>query len=280
MLIEQGEREFLIELDKLIGVGHDLCLQGTLRMSGVERVAYAAVQLVVTHHAGELASVEKVDQLVEQACLRERKQRIHELPTRLTQLNEVTRVRLPQLVVLQHPRAVLGSDYVAKARCLHQVAQIEIEGQSEDHLARIKHQVGHRPASTGQQFAPVFERLVLPALHAIVDQRVVHVVANGLDGTKVQRAVRIYPPRCRSFIGSDIPILPALKTKGRWHLQWVPSAFPYMALRCGQLPWSKIGLRGAFHIGTGGWLARCCHGGGAITGVRRLEIEDYRFARG
>src|SRR5205823_5812267 len=72
---------------------------------------------------------------------------------------------------------------------LEHVAALEIEDQAADDLARIERERTDRPAELEEARAHVLVRALLPLADVVVDERVVHVVADGAHGAQVERAV-------------------------------------------------------------------------------------------
>ena len=81
---------------------------------------------------------------------------------------------------------MLGTDDVPEAGGLDQVAEIEIERESQGERVGIECEVGDRPPLGEEMGSCVFERCSFPLVDVVVDERVVHVVADGAHTAKVE----------------------------------------------------------------------------------------------
>eukprot|EP00966_Prymnesium_polylepis_P279988 6468894-Prymnesium_polylepis.1 len=136
----------------------------------------------------QLARVEAVDELRVQAPLRHREERVEERPAALPQVDRQPAVLLRDLTLREPARAVHRSAHVAEAVDFEQVAGELVDDEPARHELRVEAQPGDGEALGAQQLLGVVVGALLPQLHLVVDQRVVHVVADHLDEVHVDRA--------------------------------------------------------------------------------------------
>ena len=105
------------------------------------------------------------------------------------------------LVEVQACGAVRRSLHVPEAVGLDQVAQRGVDREPARDEAGQELQVLDRPAMLEELGLEVLVRAPLPHVHVVMDQGVVHVVADGFDGPQVERAVRKQPPAGRRWHG-------------------------------------------------------------------------------
>ncbi len=188
-LIEQCRDQLRIRLDEPAGICGDLLLQHPHRVRGLQRVADRPIEAPIADRRREVSTVHEIHQLPEQRRLGEREERVEEDEPGIGEIDDDPRIGAANLVVFEHPGAVRRADHVAEAGRLEQVALLEIEREATDHGARIELEVVDGPPHVGKCETGVLVGALLPLLDPVVDQRVVHVVADGPDGAQVERAV-------------------------------------------------------------------------------------------
>ena len=130
-----------------------------------------------------------VDQLAPQRGSTQLEERVHELEPLVFQVDDRRCVGSAQLVERQHRLAVLGAHHVAEAGRLDDVAEFEVEGEAQRECCGVEHQVVDRPAELFEVCAAVVERCPLPLVYEVVDEGVVHVVADRPHAAEVEGAV-------------------------------------------------------------------------------------------
>ena len=158
-------------------------------MSLVQGDTHRPVQVRVGHSSGEFVAVESFDQLSEQRCLAQREEGVEEYPTVFTEIDEGPLVCGAKLIEVESPGPVSTSDDVAESGRFYQVAELGIDGETADHAGSIELEVRHRPPGGHQAILGVIEGGSLPLFHVVVDECVVHVVADCLDRSHVEGAV-------------------------------------------------------------------------------------------
>ena len=141
LLVEQRERNVRVALDEAVGVGQDLGLQQALQVGRVERLADGLVEIVVTQPRRQDALVQLVDQLEVDAGLGDRKERVHEPPAAVVEVDERAAVRFPLLGVGQRARPVEGPLDVAEAVGLDHVALLRIHHEPLHHEVGVEDEV-------------------------------------------------------------------------------------------------------------------------------------------
>ena len=189
-LIAQRLANFGIGLEERVRVVHDLGLQRTCNVRFVERRVNRAVELGVGPHPRQWIRVVDRHQLTPQRGTRKLKQRIHELKPVFAEIDHGLGIGPSLILECQELGAVTGSHDIPKSRCLHQVAELKVERQTQRERIGIEYETVDRPAEIRQAFAGMTKRRCLPRADVVVQQRVVHVVADGPNRAEVERPVR------------------------------------------------------------------------------------------
>jgi len=127
--------------------------------------------------------------LREQGCLGEAEQRVEEHEPGFVEIHQGPGVGAPLFFELQEAGPVGGADHIPETGRLDQIAVVEVDGQAADDARRVEVEMLDRPTPIGEALPDVAVGALLPLLHPVVDQGVVHVVADGPDLAQVQGAV-------------------------------------------------------------------------------------------
>ncbi len=194
LLVQQRERRLRVQLDEPVRIVDDLRLEHPLEMGLVDQMPYPRIEIRVAHHLRQLPRVQQVHELGIHAGLGQREQRVEELVALpLVEIDDRLGVHAALGVEVHGPRAVVRALDVSEPVGLDDVAQLHVDDQAADDERGIERQGPDRPAQIAQLLPEVGVRPLLPLLHAIVDQRVVHVVADGTNRPEVERTVAVDP---------------------------------------------------------------------------------------
>mmetsp|Transcript_4083 Transcript_4083/g.10318 ORF Transcript_4083/g.10318 Transcript_4083/m.10318 type:complete len:704 (-) Transcript_4083:104-2215(-) len=192
-LVQQRGGRLGVQLHKALRVLQDLLLQLALHDGAGLRLGHQIVQRHVgaaNNVLGQVARVEAVHELAEQHGLADGEQRVDELPAAgVRVLDQLAPVGFVHLARVEHARAVHRALHEAKAVHLDQVAQLFVQDQPADGQLWLELEALHGAADAAEVVQAVLEGQPLPLVDVVVDERVVHVVADGLDGAQVERAV-------------------------------------------------------------------------------------------
>mmetsp|Transcript_854 Transcript_854/g.1862 ORF Transcript_854/g.1862 Transcript_854/m.1862 type:complete len:259 (+) Transcript_854:1265-2041(+) len=193
-LVQQSERNLLVELDVLLRVPHHVCLEPAFYMSLEQSLGHRVEQLLVgkLHEVPglrrdlESSRVKLLHELGVQASFRDGKERVEEEPSLLSQVHQLPPVDLVGLAVRQSAGAMHCPPHVAEAIDLDHVAKGLVDDEAAADELRVEVKVVHWETNLLQVLLGVVIRAALPLSDFVVDQRVVHVIADAPDAAKVQ----------------------------------------------------------------------------------------------
>ena len=158
-------------------------------MGLVHPCADLAKEILVAVDPREFPVVEEIDELRVETGLRQREQGVEEDEARVGQLAPVCGGRSTAAREVHHAGAVGGAHDIAEAVGLDDVAELGVDDEAADHRVGVETEVGHRPTVRDQERLEARIGALLPGADPVVDQGVVHVVADGLDRSQVEGPV-------------------------------------------------------------------------------------------
>jgi hypothetical protein len=188
-LVQQRQRQLGIQLYEPVGVRYDLGLQLPLHVGLVDGGAHHAVEIGVAQHPFDPSRVQQVHQLRVHARFGDGEERVEEDELGGAQAHQLPGVHRALLLERQLPGTVVGPFHVAEPVCLEDIAVLQVEDQAPDDEVRVELQVVNGPSQCQELLLQMLVGPPLPLLHPIVDEGVVHVVADGPDGPQVEGAV-------------------------------------------------------------------------------------------
>ena len=142
-------------------------------------------------NVGQHVPVVEIDQLSVETARRKGKQGIEKYESRLGQIDRDVAIDLPLLFEAHGAGAVRGTHHITEAIGLDDIAELGVDDQPTDDQPRVEHELLHGPAVRHEELLqPVIDPL-FPDVGLVVNQGVVHVVADGADRPQVERAVRV-----------------------------------------------------------------------------------------
>ena len=162
-----------------------------------QRLRHRAVQLLVRRTLGRVkrrlrlhqqhARVEPAHELGVETALGDGEQSVEEDPTTLAQIDRrLLPVHLVDLRLAQHALSVHGAAHEAEAVDLENVAHLRVDDEAADDELVGELEPLDGEALVQQRLLRVFVHALLEELHLVVDQRIVHVVADRLDRAHVE----------------------------------------------------------------------------------------------
>ncbi len=182
-----------VDLDEALRIGRDLLLQVAAGVNAVYREAHLLVDVPVGESGRQQAAVEQIDAAHVEAALREGEERVEELPARVGEVDDRRVVGVAGLREGEQVAAVLGPDDVAEPRRLHDVAELGVDDEALYDARGVELEGLGGPAGRGERGSRPLEGGPLPLLDVVVDERVVHVVADRADGAEIERPVAVHP---------------------------------------------------------------------------------------
>ncbi len=189
LLIEKGEGHLRVEVHEPLRVLDDGLLEPPLHVGLVERMLYALPEIGVAHGALQRVGVEQVHQLHVHAGRRDGEKRVEEVPAVLPEVYERALILVALSLVAEGGGAVEGPLDVPEPVGLHYVAALDVDHKAADGQLRVKLQIVHRPALLLKALPNERVGSFFPLAHVVVDERVVHVVPDGLNAPQVEGTV-------------------------------------------------------------------------------------------
>ena len=135
----------------------------------------------------------KVGELHEHARFGNRKKGVQKMPARFVQVHEDPRVGAAHGFEIERSRAVGGSLDIAEAVCLDDVAEFGVYHKAAHGQVGIEDQRVHGPSAGPQAFLYVLVGALFPGPHPVMDEGVVHVVADRPNRVEIERPIAKNP---------------------------------------------------------------------------------------
>ena len=180
-LIEQRLRRLWVEDDIRFGVSHDVGLERALDVGLIKPRVDLPEQILVTVDIGKHVLVVQVHQLRIKTACGEREEGVEEEKSSLGEVNRGVEVDLA-LLLKAHRASAMGCPHdVAEAVGLDEVTEIGVDDEPADDPVGLEVEAVEGPPLRLEPGADVLVGASFPGRHPVVDQGVVHVVADGAD---------------------------------------------------------------------------------------------------